>query len=952
MRNEKQALMKHPLLFLFLLVCLVKTTAQTLLVQPFLQDAEPTSIVIAWEAFDATAGMVEWGLTTALGSATISESEVGLANSRIHHAHIMGLLPDTRYYYRVSVGTAQSSTFDFITPPLKDSEKSFALVAMSDMQRDGSNPNVYEEICNDGVIAYLNGDIVEKLAFAMLPGDLVDNGNDYQSWKTTFFDPSQNLFRHVPVYPAIGNHEANSPTYFKYFELPDNGTTGYEEHWWYKDYSNLRIIGLNSNGGYTIAAQLDWLETVLAEAAADPDIDFVFAQLHHPHHSELWPAGNSNYTGEVIKKLEAFTAASGKPSLHFYGHTHGYSRGQSQDYNHSMVNVATAGGNIDYWNEFPNTDYPEHTVSQDEYGFVWVDVQAGAAPQFLLKRISRGNEQTALDNVLRDSFLIKRYNQQPATPAGTFPTEGMVVSPDCPLELSATAYSDPDGDLHGASQWQVSNDPSFASTTVDSWRQYENWYNNMDLQAGDDLTDELVDGLEENTTYFWRVRYRDRSLGWSEWSEPISFQTTEAVSTDNLLLNGGAEDGLTGWTTVTGIVESILSGECQGNLAYAGDRLFAVGGVCIESAYGEAHQNVDVSGFASQIAGGTVKAKFGGFLSDYLGTDLPEFRLDFLNASGDSISSTPTYGIHSGSWVQFRETADVPADCAQIRFVLMGTRESGTDNDSYFDEMFLKLDTAGCASIALPTASFTAAGNFGCAPLTVYFHNLSENATEYVWEFPGGAPLTSTEENPTVVYNDAGIYDVYLAAINAQDADIVSEFGYIVVIDVPSPSFTSTTNANMVNFMNTTGGGGASYVWNFGDGSPTSMVPTPTHTYAVGGIYEVTLTATNNCGSDSTTIEVTVGANSTGDMPGISRFEVFPNPNDGSFTLVMEGTPQTGLLGLSFFNVLGQCQYQGTADFRMGYLLKEFSFSSLATGVYTLQVKSGDRVMFKRVVVE
>lgn len=952
MRNEKQALMKHPLLFLFLLVCIGKTTAQTLLVQPFLQDAEPTSIVIAWEASDATAGMVEWGLTTALGSATISESEVGLANSRIHHAHIMGLLPDTRYYYQVSVGTAQSNIFDFITPPLKNSEKSFALVAMSDMQRDGSNPNVYEEICNDGIIAYLNGDLPEKLAFAMLPGDLVDNGNNYGSWKTTFFDPSQNLFRHVPVYPAIGNHEANSPTYFKYFELPDNGTPGYEEHWWYKDYSNLRIIGLNSNGGYTIAAQLDWLETVLAEAAADPDIDFVFAQLHHPHHSELWPAGNSNYTGEVIKKLEAFTAASGKPSLHFYGHTHAYSRGQSQDYNHSMVNVATAGGNIDYWNEFPNTDYPEHVVSQDEYGFVWVDVQAGAAPQFLLKRISRGNEQTALDNVLRDSFLIKRYNQQPATPAGTFPTEGMVVSPDCPLELSATAYSDPDGDLHGASQWQVSTEPSFASTTVDSWRQYENWYNNVDLQAGDDLTDELVDGLEENTTYYWRVRYRDRSLGWSEWSEPISFQTTEGAASDNLLLNGGAEDGLAGWTTVVGVVESILSGECQGNLAYAGDRLFAVGGVCIESAYGEARQDVDVTDFAPQIAGGTVKAKFGGYLSDYLGSDLPEFRLDFLNASGDSISSTPTYGIHSGSWVQFRETADVPADCTQIRFVLMGTRESGTDNDSYFDEMFLKLDTAGCAVIAPPTASFSATPTNGCEPLTVQFNNgSSSDATSWSWALPGATPSTSTAQHPTVVYNSAGTYTVTLTATNAAGNATATQTDYIQVNTAPTAGFTVVTNANVVNFTNSSTGA-TSYVWDFGDGSPTSTEANPTHAYTAGGMYEVTLTATNECGSISATMEVTAGANSTEDIPGISRFEVFPNPNDGSFTLVMEGTPQTGLLGLSFFNVLGQCQYQGTADFRMGYLTKEFSFSSLATGVYTLQVKSGDRVIFKRVVVE
>ena len=34
------------------------------------------------------------------------------------------------------------------------------------------------------------------------------------------------------------------------------------------------------------------------------NIDFVYAQLHHPHHSELWVAGNTDYTGQVIEILE------------------------------------------------------------------------------------------------------------------------------------------------------------------------------------------------------------------------------------------------------------------------------------------------------------------------------------------------------------------------------------------------------------------------------------------------------------------------------------------------------------------------------------------------------------------------------------------------------------------------------------------------------------------------
>lgn len=44
-----------------------------------------------------------------------------------------------------------------------------------------------------------------------------------------------------------------------------------------------------------------------------------------------------------------------------------------------------------------------------------------------------------------------------------------------------------------------------------------------------------------------------------------------------------------------------------------------------------------------------------------------------------------------------------------------------------------------------------------------------------------------------------------------------------------------------------------SWVWNFGDGSPTSTLQNPFHTYSATGSFTVTLTATNGVGSDSET---------------------------------------------------------------------------------------------------
>uniref|UniRef100_UPI002FC9EC41 PKD domain-containing protein n=1 Tax=Flavihumibacter sp. TaxID=1913981 RepID=UPI002FC9EC41 len=69
--------------------------------------------------------------------------------------------------------------------------------------------------------------------------------------------------------------------------------------------------------------------------------------------------------------------------------------------------------------------------------------------------------------------------------------------------------------------------------------------------------------------------------------------------------------------------------------------------------------------------------------------------------------------------------------------------------------------------------------------------------------------------------------------------------------------------AQTITFTNLTTGGTSpyTYTWNFGDGSATSSVPNPTHTYSSAGNYTVTLTAndaSNPTKQDVQSYEVTV----------------------------------------------------------------------------------------------
>jgi acid phosphatase type 7 len=684
------------LLFMF---CSLTHFSQSIVIEPYLQDAEPTSMVIMWETDSDNSTLVEYGLNTLLGMSVGGSSIIGNGSSQIHTAVLTGLAPETRYFYKVITGTVSSSIYEFITPALPAAENNTNLIAMSDMQRDWGNPTIFNQLIQNGVMSFvqdsLGNDLPANLQMVIIPGDLVDNGLNYSEWESTFFDPQHPLFSYVPVYPVLGNHENNTASYFKYFHLPNNGSVGYEEHWWFKDHSNVRIIGLNSNGAYQIAEQLLWLDTVLNTAAADTNIDFVFVQLHHPYHSELWPPGNTAYTGMVIPKLENFSTASGKPSIHFFGHTHGYSRGNSRDHNHMMVNVATAGGNIDFWGEYAAIDYPEYIESMDEYGFVYVTVEAGVNPKLILKRFNMGDGAVLSPISLEDLIVIRKNNNSPNTPIGLFPAVNELVNPDC-LILKATDFLDMDNDEHGAAHWQISNSCSdFSAPVFDSWKQYKNSYNEIDWQFGDDLTDEMVTSLLPNTSYCWRVRYRDKSLAWSNWSSPISFTTDSSMLTANLLTNIGAESGTTNWTATAGVIESLVAGECAGTSPYAGTKYFAVGAICVESAFGSANQVVDVSLYSSDIDNGVSIAHFGGYLRDYSGADIPSFSLQFLDGPGNLIVSTDTTQDANAAWQLVQNTWAIPAGTRNIRYIIMGTRTAGTDNDSYFDELFLKLNLAG-----------------------------------------------------------------------------------------------------------------------------------------------------------------------------------------------------------------------------------------------------------------
>ncbi len=145
-----------------------------------------------------------------------------------------------------------------------------------------------------------------------------------------------------------------------------------------------------------------------------------------------------------------------------------------------------------------------------------------------------------------------------------------------------------------------------------------------------------------------------------------------------------------------------------------------------------------------------------------------------------------------------------------------------------------------------PTADFSVNNTFGCSPMTVSFsNNSSDNTEEYLWTFEGGTPASSTEENPTVVYDQAGEYDVVLMVSNGAGEDEITEITYISVSEAPNAGFNMISEVLKVDFENLSEGFDE-ISWDFGDGN-ISTEADPSHTYGEEDIYQVILTVINAC---------------------------------------------------------------------------------------------------------
>lgn len=185
--------------------------------------------------------------------------------------------------------------------------------------------------------------IKTKPALVFHTGDLVEDGLSPAQW-VTFNQIVSDLVKITEFYPALGNHENNSPLYFDNFDLPNN------ERWYIVEKNNLHFIVLDSNSDCSIGSeQYLWLEDDLQNI--NENIKFVIAIFHHPPFSTgPHTEDEESLRQSIIPLFEQYGV-----DIVFNGHDHDYERSL---YN-NIYYIVTGGGGAPLYDQARTSPYSQ-----------------------------------------------------------------------------------------------------------------------------------------------------------------------------------------------------------------------------------------------------------------------------------------------------------------------------------------------------------------------------------------------------------------------------------------------------------------------------------------------------------------------------------------------------------------------------------------------------------------
>jgi len=281
-----------------------------------------TSAAVSWRtSVEVTQGMVE--IAKAEANPYFSEKakqmiaatealKTDINTAHFHTGKFDGLVPDTKYAYRVGDGTNWSEWFHFKTAGA--SNEPFSFIYFGDAQNNIRSlwSRVIREAYSDA----------PKAAFLLHAGDLINSAEADAEWGE-WFGAGAWINASMPNVAIPGNHEMAKADNGKrvshhwrpQFEFPMNGPAGLEETCFSIQYHNMLLVAMNSNEQQELQAK--WLEELLEKNK----LEWVVCTFHHP----IFSTGKDRDNPE-LRALWKPIIDRYKVDLVLQGHDHTYGR--------------------------------------------------------------------------------------------------------------------------------------------------------------------------------------------------------------------------------------------------------------------------------------------------------------------------------------------------------------------------------------------------------------------------------------------------------------------------------------------------------------------------------------------------------------------------------------------------------------------------------------------------
>ena len=504
------------ILSVLLLLCVtsILPAAAAIVREPYIQHVTPTSVTVVWRTDETNPPLgndsqVQYGTAsgqawdgwplTATATAVIPPSN---SNVTDHIVTVTGLAPGTTYFYAVGTGASgqqAGGTVEhfFVTAPVVGTPTPFRAWIVG----DSGDATLDQEAVRD---AMLNQVPAPDIFLHM--GDIAYNNGTDAEFTTNHFDIYQDILRHTPLWPTLGNHEwVNSQTagvgpYYEAHVLPTS-SSGTEAYYSF-DYANVHFIVLNSmsNQREPTDPMLTWLASDLGSTTQE----WVIAYFHHPpytkgtHDSDDSGDSQGRLTDMREKALSILEA--GGVDLVLGGHSHIYERsflldqaygyGEFPDFVTPNYSTLLAEGRIldpGDGNSSGDGAYQKNSGGNANDGAVYIvaghggrgvgfpfggnhPVMASVDVQFGSVLLDVNGHTLTVNNLranetISDTFTIQKIpsgNNVPPNGVIDTPTVNQIIKPGESVTFSGTGI-DPDGSIPLTYLWDF-DDPLIADS--------------------------------------------------------------------------------------------------------------------------------------------------------------------------------------------------------------------------------------------------------------------------------------------------------------------------------------------------------------------------------------------------------------------------------------------------------------------------------------------------------